>query len=130
MYDQLSEIDQEYHTDHTVSDLQSDEISTLKTFHLQPRTDVVPDSPASLDSSSGLVARQDNYPQGPGAGITGSQLLLLPILAMWLRSFWAAYGTAGRTTGSHHRRSIGHDGARRQHARSWNISNLTQESLD
>ena len=129
MYDQLSEIDPEYHTDHSVSDLHLDEISTAKTFHLQPRTETVPDSPASLDSSSGLVARQD-YPQVPGTGFTGSQLLLLPILAMWLRSLWAAYGTAGRTTGSHHRRSIGHGGGRRQHARSWNISNLTQESLD
>lgn len=117
---------QESSADHGSSVLPLDAINTPKTFHLQPRAD---EGPATLSSSSGLVAHNSMYQQTPASTAIASQLLLLPVLAMWLKALWPAIGNVGRNAGSHRKRSLGH--STRQHARSWSTSNiLTQESLD
>ena len=129
--DELSEMIQEPAAEHASSDLSFDAGITPKSFYLQPTADITTGSPATLGGSSGLVARDNIYQQVPESTAAASQLLLLPIIAMWLKSIWPALGNAGRNTGRRNRRSLAFS-PRRQHARSWSMSKEihAQESLD
>lgn len=132
VYDQLSDKHQERHADHGATNQPFAAITPPETFHLQPRADVIPEAPAIVGGTSGLVVRDQVYQQAPTSSVVGSQLLLLPVLVLLFKSLWETLeGRSSGNVGRLHKRAI-RQGARRQHARSWSASHddLTQESLD
>jgi hypothetical protein len=130
VYDQLPEMSQV----HSISDPPFVALSPPETFHLQPRADVHLTAPGIAGATSGFVAPDQVYQQIPASTAAASQLLLLPILAIYFKSLRDSFrGRSEGTGGSKRKRSIYPDAQpRRKHARSWNISHddLIQEDLD
>lgn len=134
LYEQLSEMGSERHADYSMSDPQFAAISPPETFHLQPRAEVHPTAPEIAGPTSGLMAHDQVYQQTSTSTAAASQLLLLPVLAIWFKSLQEAFRVrSGGNNGRHRKRAI-YSGARsrRKHARSWTVSDdiLMQEGLD